>query len=175
MMKKSKLIYLLLAVLISGAFQSCSNKDEDSYAEWREKNEAYIEEIKNNPEYKATTEPKGGPGAIYYKRLNPLEFDDRVSPIYTDKVKVHYKGSFYEGTVFADASDRTVALNVNKVELSNITGEVKGLAVALQNMQVGDKWEIQIPWELGYGYYGSGSIPPYSALVFEIELLEIIQ
>ena len=160
-----KLIYLLLIPLFSGIFQSCSDKKEESYAEWRAENEAYIEKIKNNPEYKEATIPQG-PGSIYYKAF-PGYAGNGVSPIYTDKVKVHYKGSFYNGTVFDDASNRTVEFSVN--------GVVSGFTVALQKMQVGEKWEIHIPWELGYGYsgYNSGSIPPYSALIFEVELLEI--
>jgi FKBP-type peptidyl-prolyl cis-trans isomerase len=42
-------------------------------------------------------------------------------------------------------------------------------------MQVGDKWEIWIPWMLGYGETGNNSIPGYTTLVFEIELLEIVE
>jgi FKBP-type peptidyl-prolyl cis-trans isomerase FklB len=41
-------------------------------------------------------------------------------------------------------------------------------------MKVGDIWEIWVPWELGYGSSGSGSIPGYTTLVFEIELMEIM-
>ena len=167
-MKSSKLFYLLLIPLFAGIFQSCNDKKEESYAEWRKENEAYIERIKSNTEYEATTKPEGGPGAVYYKVLRSHETGNEISPIYTSKVKVHYKGSLINGAVFDDASNRTVELSVN--------GVVKGFAVALQNMRVGDKWEVHIPWELGYGYSGSGSsIPPYSALIFEIDLLEISQ
>jgi len=162
-----KPFYLLFVLFFSVIFLSCS-EDKESYAEWRKENEAHIEKIKNNPEYKATTEPKGGPGAIYYKVLKTPECATGISPIYTNKVKVRYKGSLIDETVFEDASHRTVELGVSNL--------VSGFAVALQNMQVGDKWEIHIPWELGYGYSGSGStILPYSALIFELELLEISQ
>ena len=82
-----KLFYLLIVLSFSVAFLSCS-KNEDSDEEWRIENETYIEEIKNNAEYKAVTIPQG-PGTIYYKVLNASEHGNGVYPIYTSKVKVH--------------------------------------------------------------------------------------
>jgi len=49
------------------------------------------------------------------------------------------------------------------------------MSTALQNMEVGDKWEVWIPQELGYGAIPQTSIPAYTTLVFEIELLEIVK
>ena len=159
-----KISYFLLIPLFFGIFQSCNNTDKDSYEEWRVENEKFIEEIKNDFSFLQATVPQG-PGTVYYKVLQTPEGGNEVCPIYTSKVKVHYKGSLINGTVFDDASNRTVELSVN--------GVVKGFAVALQNMQVGAKWKIYIPWELGYGYSSSGLILPYSALIFELELIEI--
>lgn len=159
---KSKLFYLLLIPLFSFAFQSCNKDDKDSYAEWREANEAFIESIRNNPQYKIATVPQG-PGSVYYEVINTPEEGNGISPLYTDKVKVRYKGSLINEAVFDNSIGEFV---LNEV--------VKGFGVALQNMQVGDKWKVYIPWQLGYGFAGSGStIPPYSALIFEIELVEI--
>jgi len=42
-------------------------------------------------------------------------------------------------------------------------------------MEVGDKWEVWIPWQLGYGSSASGTIPAYTTLVFEIELISIVE
>ncbi|MDR0231742.1 MAG: FKBP-type peptidyl-prolyl cis-trans isomerase [Dysgonamonadaceae bacterium] len=164
---KSKLFYFLLIPLFAFAFQSCKDKDDNSsaYAEWRAKNEAHIEAIRNNPEYEAVTIPQG-PGTIYRKVLQGSESKD--FPLFTDKVKARYKGSFFDGTVFEDATGRITEFSVGG-------GIIQGFTIAFQNMQVGEKWEIQIPWNLGYGSQGKGSIPPYSALVFELELVEIIQ
>lgn len=55
-----------------------------------------------------------------------------------------------------------------------INGVIDGFSTALQHMKEGDIWEIWVPWELGYGSSGSGSIPGYTTLVFEIELMEIM-
>ena len=51
---------------------------------------------------------------------------------------------------------------------------VDGFSTALQHMKVGDKWEVWMPWRLGYGANGSNAIPAHTTLVFEIELLEIL-
>ena len=164
-MKRSKLLfYFLLIPLFSLTFQSCSD-DEESYDEWRQENDAYINRIKEEG-YSVASTP-GGPGAIYYEVINEAEPGADGPPIYTSKVKVSYKGSLFNGTVFDDASNRTVEFDVN--------GVVKGFSVALQNMQVGEKWKVHIPWELGYGASGNNSIRPYSALIFEIELIGISQ
>jgi FKBP-type peptidyl-prolyl cis-trans isomerase len=56
-----------------------------------------------------------------------------------------------------------------------VNGLVRGFNVALQNMVEGDKWKICIPYYLGYGTVSSGSIPAYTTLFFEIELLKINQ
>ncbi len=162
-----KISYLLLVLLFSAAFQSCSDDDENAYAEWQQENEEYINDIKDDPAYLQASVPQG-PGTVYYQ-IDPLKSGNGTFPIYTSKVKVRYKGSLIDGTVFDDASDRTVELSVN--------GVVSGFAVALQNMQVGEKWTVYIPWQLGYGSSGtsSGTIPPYSTLIFEIELMEISQ
>jgi peptidylprolyl isomerase/FKBP-type peptidyl-prolyl cis-trans isomerase FklB len=56
-----------------------------------------------------------------------------------------------------------------------VNGVVDGFSTALQHMQVGDKWEIWIPWKLGYGESGNNSIQGYTTLVFEIELVAIVE
>ena len=57
-----------------------------------------------------------------------------------------------------------------------VSDVISGWQWALQNMKEGAKWEVIIPWQLAYGVNGSGSsIPPYSALVFEINLTTIVK
>ena len=170
----NKLFYLLIIPLFSIVFQSC-NDDVESYTEWRKENEAYIEEIKSkaedsNSEYYTATIP-GGPGSIYYKILK--KGDGNISPISTSVVNIRHKGWLANNNkVFEDASSRTISTSVN--DFSTSSKITRGHYVALQNMQAGDKWEVTIPWELGYGATGYGSIvPPYSALIFELELINI--
>jgi len=89
------------------------------------------------------------------------------TPAATDKVTVHYTGKLIDGTVFDSSSGKEpVTFEVN--------GVIAGWTEALQLMHEGDKWEIYIPFPLGYGERGAGDqIPPYSTLIFEVELIKI--
>ena len=172
---KNKLFYLLLIPLFSIAFHSCSDDNKESHAEWKKVNEAYIEQIKlklegSNPEYFEVFD-EGGPGIVYCKVIDSTECKTCKPPIYTSKVNVRYKGRLIKDkfTVrdepFDDSSERIATFAVS--------GVVKGFSVALHNMLPGDKWEVVIPWYLGYGASGSSAIPPYSTLIFDLELVSI--
>lgn len=90
-------------------------------------------------------------------------------PAATDKVRVHYTGTLPDGTVF----DSSVARGA-PAEFP-VNGVIRGWVEALQMMPVGSKWKLTIPHELAYGERGAGaSIPPFSTLVFEVELLDIL-
>ena len=88
-------------------------------------------------------------------------------PAATDRVKVHYHGTLTDGTVFDSSVERgePTSFGLNQV--------IKGWTEGLQLMPVGSKFRFYIPQELGYGGQQAGSIPPYSTLIFEVELLEI--
>ena len=155
-------------------FTSCSD-DNNTNSEWRETNETAFTAISTSTEYKAVTTPQG-PGAIYRKVLK--SGDGTESPLSTARVKARYKGSFYDGTVFdpgTTGNDVPVYFPSKTATNFQNNGVISGFSIALQNMVVGDKWEVWIPWVLGYGEMGSGSIPGFSTLVFEVELLEIEQ
>ena len=105
------------------------------------------------------------PSGLQYKVVRP---GDGPSPLKTDKVKVHYRGTLTDGTVFDSSYDRGQPISFN------VSGVIKGWTEALLLMQVGAKWELTIPSGLGYGARGGGAkIPPNSTLLFEVELLEI--
>ena len=88
-------------------------------------------------------------------------------PVATDRVKVHYHGTLIDGTVFDSSVDRgePIVFGLNQV--------IKGWTEGVQLMPVGSKFRFYIPQELGYGSQAAGSIPPYSTLIFEVELLGI--
>lgn len=91
-------------------------------------------------------------------------------PAATDQVRVHYHGTLIDGTVFDSSVDKgePVVFGVNRV--------IKGWSEALQLMPVGSKWKIYVPSDLAYGERGAGAdIGPNAALVFEVELLEIVK
>ncbi|HSH47349.1 MAG TPA: FKBP-type peptidyl-prolyl cis-trans isomerase [Halomonas sp.] len=97
-----------------------------------------------------------------------LESGDGANPEASDSVKVHYEGALIDGTVFDSSFDRgePVTFKVGQV--------IEGWQEALQLMRVGDTWEIVIPSDLAYGDYGQGPIGPNQALVFKVELLDIM-
>jgi len=102
---------------------------------------------------------------LQYKVLK--EGDGEV-PQRTDKVKVNYEGKLIDGTVF-DASSKhgsePASFRADQV--------IKGWTEALTMMPVGSKWQLFIPQHLAYGERQTGQIPPYSTLIFEVELVGI--
>ena len=89
-------------------------------------------------------------------------------PQRTDKVKVHYEGRLIDGTVF-DAS----AKHGTEPATFRADQVIKGWTEALTMMPVGSKWELYIPQDLAYGERQAGQIPPYSTLIFQVELVGI--
>lgn len=90
-------------------------------------------------------------------------------PKATDTVSANYIGSLIDGTEFDNSYKRGQALTIP------VSGVISGWVEALQLMPVGSKWKLFIPSELGYGDRGAGgAIPGGAALIFEIELLNIV-
>lgn len=93
------------------------------------------------------------------------------SPKATDKVSVHYQGTFLDGKVFDSSIERNMPARFP------VNGVIAGWTEALQKMKVGEKWKLFIPSDLAYGPRGTpdGTIPPNAALIFDVELLEILK
>ncbi len=90
-------------------------------------------------------------------------------PALSDHVKVHYQGTLIDGTLFDSSIKRgePLSFRLNQV--------IKGWAEGLQLMVAGEKARLFIPNKLGYGEESTHTIPPGSALIFDVELLEIIE
>ena len=97
-----------------------------------------------------------------------LKEGDGKIPAATDTVRVHYTGKLIDGTVFDSSVERGQPAEFP------VNGVIRGWVEALQLMPVGSKWRLYIPQELAYGSQGAGaSIPPFSTLIFDVELLAI--
>ena len=91
-----------------------------------------------------------------------------ATPAVTDVVSVHYHGTLVDGTVFDSSIER------NQPAEFPVNAVIKGWTEALQLMKVGDKWKLYLPADIAYGARSpSPKIPANSALVFEVELLDI--
>jgi FKBP-type peptidyl-prolyl cis-trans isomerase FklB len=90
-------------------------------------------------------------------------------PTKTSRVKTHYHGTLIDGTVFDSSVNRGQPIDFP------VNGVIAGWTEALQLMPIGSKWRLYIPHNLAYGERGAGgSIKPFSALIFDVELIDIV-
>ena len=122
------------------------------------KGEAFLAANKSKPGVKVL------PSGVQYK---VIKSGSGQSPTASDSVVAHYRGTLVDGTEF-DSS-----LRRGQPATFPVNGVIRGWQEILQKMKVGDKWEVYIPSELGYGERGTSGIGPNSALIFEIDLLEV--
>ncbi|MBQ8270018.1 MAG: FKBP-type peptidyl-prolyl cis-trans isomerase [Bacteroidaceae bacterium] len=133
---------------------------EEAYAKVKEEGEAFL--AANKAKEGVVTLPSG----LQYEVITE---GTGKKPSATDRVQCHYEGTLIDGTVF-DSSIRRgepAVFGVNQV--------IRGWVEALQLMSEGSKWRLYIPQDMAYGANGAGEmIPPYSALIFEVELIKIV-
>lgn len=159
--------------VISGVkdeFVGTPTYETEQYSEMLEVYFEYNDSLRVAVNEKYLTDNKAKEGVItttsglQYKVITKGEGE---MPTKTDKVKVHYKGTFVDGKTFDSSYDRgePISFPLNQV----IAGWTEGVAL----MPVGSKYIFAIPYNLGYGERGSQQIPPKSTLIFEVELLDI--
>lgn len=105
------------------------------------------------------------PSGLQYKIIK--EGNGRTPNMHS-KVRVHYRGSLIDGKEFDSSYERGTALDF---ELRQV---IPGFSEAITNMKEGGVWEVYIPQELGYGSTDNENIPPFSTLIFRIELIKIL-
>ena len=175
-------IYLITFVTSILCTTSCSDDKDNHRERWMIDNISAYNSIKTNPEYKEL-KSLGNEGSIYYKVLKEGEGTDSI--YYSSAVLCYYKGwliadypefnlkngHVFDRALFDDGAPASFYVN----------GVVAGWKTALQHMVKGDKWEIWVPYQLGYGkgdqvndYTGAVTIPGYSTLVFELEIVDSI-
>ena len=166
-------------------FIACGNDDETFDDRWQIENEAQFAYITTHPDF-IRLESLSGNGHIMYRVLREGD-QSRRSPFFNEQVWVNYRGWFKNdwsmpATFVNDRGhritnkivfDRTIDDRENaRPRLFTPSQLIPGFADALQRMRPGDKWEVWIPWNLGYGRRPHANIRAYTTLVFEIEIVE---
>ncbi len=160
---------------ITGKDQRMTIKEADSTAQAmvetikaRTMEKKYGEAKKKNEDFLAENKGKEGvvtlPSGVQYKILKEGK---GAIPADTSNVEVNYEGKLIDGTVFDSSLERgkPATFAVNKV--------IAGWQEVLKMMPVGSEWEIYIPQDKAYGSHETGNIPPFSTLIFKVELLGI--
>ena len=186
--------YLFIGLSVLG-LASCTEEDDEAFDEgtWRAVNEAYFEQA-----YQAHPEKSESsfilPSWTQPASLSLSDIDHTKSvlvdvvkdgtgdksPYYTDTVLVHYVGrlipteGYPDGYEFDKSYLSAYDPDVDVPYKVAVNGVVEGFSTALQHMNRGDEWIVTVPYQLGYGTSGSGTvvIPGYSTLIFQIRLVD---
>lgn len=159
--KKSQLMTVQEADSVANAlFQAIKAKaQEEKFGENKAAGEKFLEE--NVKKEGVKTLPCG----VQYKVLKE---GNGAVPADTSIVVVNYEGRLLDGTVF-DASNR----HGDKPAEFRLGGVIKGWQEAMKVMPAGSEWEIYVPQDQAYGAAQQGSIPPFSVLIFKVELVDV--
>jgi len=133
---------------------------EAKYGENRKAGEEYLAKNAKNDSVKVTE------SGLQYKVLVKGTGE---TPKLEDKVKVHYRGTLIDGTEFDSSYKRGEPATFGCGQV------IAGWTEALTMMPVGSKWMLYIPYDLAYGDRETGTISPFSMLIFEVELLDIVK
>lgn len=172
MKKLPYILFIAMGVLMALASCNKQKSNWEKYKDWRNANNAFFE----SKYYETNAQ-----GGLAYERISPdwdkgstilmkrlKRGEGNTNPLYTSYVDVIYKGTLYDGTPF----DSTYSYN-DSITTMKLSGTIQGFAMALTNMVAGDSCEVIIPSYAGYADQDRTSIPPYSALIFGIKLVDI--
>ena len=124
---------------------------------------AYAKERKAAEDFMAAKAQEPGigtlDGGVLYRVIKP---GSGPHPTDGNIVTFHYEGRFINGTIF-DKESRPETIAIKEL--------IMGFAIALKAMPLGAKWEIYIPWQSAYGAQGTDDVPPFSTLIYKVELL----
>ncbi len=205
----NRILYVLLLVSVLTTVAACSETDDSSteYDNWQQRNDEAFEaqyqrvadSVKANPERwmiiksyakSTTTEGEHTDYILAHVLSQATDHSDEVgastlsSPLYTDSVRVHYRGNLIESESYSYTSEsfgtkgyqfdtswygeyKPQSIVPSKL---SVAGLVDGFTTALLHMHVGDRWEVMMPYNLGYKSTAQSSIPAYSTLIFDITL-----
>ena len=190
------------------AFVACDENEAtfDKYESWQQRNKVYFEQVADTAR-RAIAAAKAEYGdqweqycdwRMYQAYTKPVttKLTDSICvkvletgtgkgcPLYTDTVRVHYRGTLMptkdiingKDTVVQDVFDYSFVppldLNLAFPKLFGVSGTIAGFGTALQYMHCGDRWMVYIPETLGYGSTAQNKIPAYSTIMFDVTLVD---
>ena len=192
---KNSLLWLMGLFFTLSFISSCEETDGviDPYTDWEERNQHYIDSIASVA--KANQGNAVGQWKIIHTYKYPqqrlvmgdvneyvyckvLEVGDGATPMFTDTVAANYCGKLiplYNGSVvtFDQSYQGELNSDVATPSIFAVSGVITGWTTALQEMKEGDRWELYVPSDLGYGDYGKNEIPGFSTLIFDLDLVEV--
>lgn len=186
-----KFFWLFLAMCVSTVFISCDEtSEEDEYANWKERCQHVIDSIAEVAEanedgkwhiYKSFRLPEDDPDDLSaVKNVNNYVYCHveeaglgTESPIYTDTVRVNYRGWHINNTVFDQSFKGPFDPSVTVPYKTSLDNVITGWTTALQYMVEGDVWTVYIPYTLAYGSEDYGGVRGYSTLKFLMNLVAI--
>lgn len=200
--------YLCCLFLSVFAFVACDENEAtfDKYESWQQRNKVYFEQVADTAR-RAIAAAKAEYGdqweqycdwRMYQAYTKPVttKLTDSICvkvletgtgkgcPLYTDTVRVHYRGILMptkdiingKDTVVQDVFDYSFVppldLNLAFPKLFGVSGTIAGFGTALQYMHCGDRWMVYIPETLGYGSTAQNKIPAYSTIMFDVTLVD---
>ncbi len=193
---KAAMALLSCCLLTVFCFSSCSESDDttEEFPNWQNYNTTQWNQIYANATQRIAA------GDTSWKIIKNWSLEDSLhaentayivvhvlnegtgagSPLYTDSVRVHYTGWLLPSTTYNtdgkgykfNTTLPTGTTEATAAPAKFLVGSLTdGFATALQNMHIGDEWEVYVPWTLGYGTTATTSIPAYSVLTFDIKLI----
>lgn len=202
--------YLCSLCLLALSFVSCDENDStfDKYQGWRQRNAVYFEQVADSAR-QAIAAAKAAYGSdweqhcdwrmyqnVYKVAGSEAKLTDSIcvkvlasgtksgTPMFTDTVRVHYRGMLMPTKDVIDGRDTLVQdvfdysfvppldHNLAFPQILGVSGTIVGFGTALQYMHRDDRWMIYIPQNLGYGDAAKEKIPAYSTLLFDVTLVD---
>ena len=174
---------LLLLSLLPLSYTACGEEteSEEEFANWQERNDAVTDQWAANSSYRKiktyTKDPNVAGKNNDYIYVEVLESGSGTeSPFYTDTVRVAFQGRLIPSKTYADGYLFTYTylgdFDWRTIGTSDGASWRDGFATALQNMHIGDRWRVRIPYDLMYGSGSDTNFPSYSNMIFEIALVD---
>ena len=198
-MRLRHFINFLWAFVVALAFTACSETDDtvEEFPNWKNKNEAFFTAKYNVVKQAVQSGDKSWKMfKVYTKDAaiegNPTDYilvkvleegTGSGCPLFTDTVRVHYRGQLLASTSYVDKSDSELGLvfdsswsgdvfnkTISVPSKFGVANVIDGFSTALQHMHIGDRWKVYMPYQLAYKDAGSGKVPGYSVLVYDMAL-----